>query len=157
MNQKSYALIGTAGPALLLAGALALQHIDNLVPCELCIWQRWPHLAAMAFGFGFLLSGNRAFAILAITALVAGSGVAFFHVGVEQNWWAGLSSCSGVGLAEMTGRELLDFSQAENIARCDDVAWSMLGLSMAAWNGLLSLCIATSWCLAITTRNPTRA
>ena len=33
------------GPAALLGGAFAFQHIGGLHPCEMCIWQRWPHVA----------------------------------------------------------------------------------------------------------------
>ncbi len=42
--------IAAAGSAALLLGALAFQHIGGLAPCTLCIWQRWPHLAAVVIG-----------------------------------------------------------------------------------------------------------
>ena len=149
MNRRSFALIGTFGPALLLAAALASQYIGGLAPCELCIWQRWPHLAAIALGAGFLLTGRRLFGALAAASLVVGAGIAAYHVGVEQQWWAGPGACSGAGLGEMTGSQLLDITVADVIVRCDEVAWSMFGLSMAAWNGLLSVCIAAGWGAAL--------
>ena len=132
-----------------MAAALASQYIGGLAPCELCIWQRWPHLAAIAFGAAYLLTGHRFPAALAAASLVVGSGIAAYHVGVEQQWWAGLGACSGTGLGEMTGSELLDITVADAIVRCDEVAWSMFGLSMAAWNGLLSMCIAAVWWVAL--------
>ena len=49
----------------------------------------------------------------------------------------------------MTGSELLDITVADTIVRCDEVAWSMFGLSMAAWNGLLSMGIAAVWWAAL--------
>ena len=149
MNRRSFALIGTLGPALLLVAALASQYIGGLAPCELCIWQRWPHLAAIALGAGFLLTGRRLFGALAAASLVVGAGIAAYHVGVEQQWWAGPGACSGAGLGEMTGSQLLDITVADVIVRCDEVAWSMFGLSMAAWNGLLSVCIAAGWGAAL--------
>ena len=149
MNRRGFALIGTFAPALLLVAALASQYIGGLAPCELCIWQRWPHLAAIALGAGYLLTGRRLFGALAAASLVVGSGIAAYHVGVEQQWWAGPGACSGPGLGEMTGSQLLDITVADVIVRCDEVAWSMFGLSMAAWNGLLSVCIAAGWGAAL--------
>lgn len=149
MTRHRLALVATAGPLLLLAAALAFQYIGGLAPCELCIWQRWPHLAAIAFGAGYLLTGRRFPAALAATSLVVGSGIAAYHVGVEQQWWAGPGACSGTGLGEMTGSELLDITIADAIVRCDEIAWSMFGLSMAAWNGLLSMGIVAVWGAAL--------
>lgn len=145
MKRNHLALAATIGPFLLLVAALASQYIGGLAPCELCIWQRWPHLAAIAFGAGYLLTVRRFPAAVAAASLVVGSGIAAYHVGVEQQWWAGPGACSGTGLGEMTGSELLDLTVADTIVRCDEVAWSMFGLSMAAWNGLLSIGIAAVW------------
>ena len=145
MRRHDLALAATAGPLLLLAAALTSQYIGGLAPCELCIWQRWPHVAAIAFGTGYLLTGHRLPAALAAASLVVGSAIAAYHVGVEQKWWVGPGACSGTGLGGMTGSELLDLTVADTIVRCDEVAWSMFGLSMAAWNGLLSMGIAAVW------------
>ena len=150
MKRLHLAIAATFGPLLLLVAALASQYVGGLEPCELCIWQRWPHLAAIAFGAGYLLTGSRFLAALAAASLVVGSSIAAYHVGVEQQWWAGPGACSGTGLGEMTGSELLDITVADTIVRCDEVAWSMFGLSMAAWNGLLSAGIAAVWGAALT-------
>ena len=72
---------------------------------------------------------------------LAGAGLAGFHVGVEQHWWAGLAACEG-GPAGETVAELRERLLNAPPARCDEVAWPLLGLSMAAWNGLLSLGLA---------------
>ena len=34
-------------PLALLGGALAFQYIGKLYPCEMCWWQRYPHIAAL--------------------------------------------------------------------------------------------------------------
>ncbi len=145
-------LLAIAGSGALLVAALAFQYVGGLAPCELCNWQRWPHLAAIILGLAYVLQGNRLFGILAAASLFAGSGIALFHVGVEQQWWAGLSACSGTDLGDMTGRQLLDMTVADTIVRCDEVAWSYLGLSMAAWNGLISLVLCKLWVLSVTSR-----
>ena len=38
------------------------------------------------------------------------------------------------------------------LVRCDQVPWEMLGLSMASWNMLASLGLATLWLMALRKR-----
>ena len=143
-------------PAAILTAALASQYVGGLAPCELCIWQRWPHLAAAVLGVAYLLAGRNALGWLAAAALVAGTAIAVYHVGVEQGVWEGPQTCSGDALSELAGSSLLDFSQPVNVVRCDEVAWSWLGLSMAAWNAVLSLMVAAVWASVLVDR-PARA
>ncbi len=133
-----------AGSLAVLAAAFAFQHLGGLEPCPLCIWQRWPHVA-VALLAGLALGFRGPVAALALgfagAAALAGAGLAGFHVGVEQHWWAGLAACES-GPAGETVAELRERLLNAPPARCDEVAWSLLGLSMAAWNGLLSLGLA---------------
>ena len=46
LTARRLALVASLGSALLLAGAFAFQ-AAGYAPCELCILQRWPHLAAV--------------------------------------------------------------------------------------------------------------
>lgn len=137
-------------PALILAasaGALAFafaaQYGFGLEPCVLCLYQRWPFaIAVLLGGLGLgLAAGGRspAWALgLAGLVLLANAGIAAYHVGVEQHWWAGTAGC----VAETGGAQTLAELKAQVLAaplvRCDEVAWSFLGLSMAAWNVPLS-------------------
>ena len=133
-----------AGSLAALAAAFAFQHLGGLEPCPLCIWQRWPHLAIALLAVVSLGFRGTAAAVpvgLAGLAALAGAGLAGFHVGVEQQWWAGLEACAGGPPAE-TVAELRQRLLNAAPARCDEAAWSFLGLSMAAWNGLLSLALA---------------
>ncbi len=133
-----------AGSLAALAAAFAFQHLGGLEPCPLCIWQRWPHVAVVllaALSLGVRGPAAAAFLGLAGVAALTGAGLAGYHVGVEQQWWAGLAACSGGPPAE-TAAELRERLLNAAPARCDEVAWSLLGLSMAAWNGLLSLALA---------------
>ena len=132
------------GSLAALATAFAFQHAGGLEPCPLCIWQRWPHVAtALLAGVSLGFRGPAAAVPVGLAGLaaLAGAGLAGFHVGVEQHWWQGLEACAGGPPAETVAelrKRLLDAVPA----RCDEVAWSFLGLSMAAWNGLLSLALA---------------
>ena len=142
--------------AAILGAALAFQYLGGLQPCVLCIWQRYPYAATMALAAGaaaLAASGNAPWArgLLALCGLVflAGAGVALFHVGVEQHWWAGTSACAGVVGEAATVEELKRQLLGRAVARCDAIPWSFLGLSMAGWNLLLSLGLAAISFLAV--------
>ncbi len=155
MKTNGYIYSATALSFLLLAAAFGFQHLGGLVPCELCVWQRWPHAIAIALGAWAIATNSRLPAIAGTFLLLAGAGIAFYHVGVEQGLFAGLESCSSAPLGEMSGKDLLDFSASENLPQsCRDVAWSMLGLSMAAWNGLLCMVAAALWAKGAFAKRP---
>ena len=82
----------------------------------------------------------------ATTAAIAG-----YHVGVEQQLWAGPASCSSA-LASGSTAALVDSLLATPVIRCDEIAWSFAGLSMAGWNMLASFCIAAFALLGLTPR-----
>jgi disulfide bond formation protein DsbB len=131
--------LALAVPGGLLLGALGSQHLGGLNPCEMCLWQRWPHLLAVVLaGLSFavpLLA--RPLVWLAALAIAASGTIGLFHAGVEQGWWEGLTTCSTVATGA-TPEELLKSILATPLIRCDQIAWSFLGLSLAAWNALIS-------------------
>jgi disulfide bond formation protein DsbB len=135
-------LLLLVGPAALLGGAFAFQHLGGLYPCELCIWQRWPHAAALILASAALLlpqAARRGALAGAALAVLVSAGIAVFHVGVEQGWWEGLATCSAPAAAN---GNFLETVLAAPVVQCDKVAWSLAGLSMAGYNALLSLLIA---------------
>lgn len=146
-------LIATLGSASLLAGAFAFQYFGGLFPCPLCLWQRWPHAAAVVIGTLALATGGRGLAWLGALAALTTAGIGIFHVGVEQLWWEGLASCSAGSIAGISAADLLNPNvDIAAPVRCDQIAWSMFGISMAGWNVLLSLGLAVVWIKAATTR-----
>ena len=77
--------------------------------------------------------------------MLGGTGIAFYHSGVEQGWWEGPASCAAPDITGLSPEELLAQIMAAPIVRCDEIPWEMLGLSMATWNGLASLGLAGVW------------
>lgn len=145
-RNRPIAAFAAAGSALLLLGALAFQHIGGLAPCALCLWQRWPHLAAVAIGVLFLLLGWRWLLLLGALAAASSAAIGVFHVGVEQAWWEGLQSCTGNSIAGLNAVDLLNPAvDVAPVARCTDIAWAMFGISMAGWNVLISAGLALIW------------
>nr|WP_207186588.1 disulfide bond formation protein B [Rhodobaculum claviforme] len=143
-------LAAAGGSAALLIAALGSQYIGGLAPCELCIWQRWPHLAAVVAGALALSWAGPVPAALGATSALVASGLGIHHTGVERGWWAGPDACGSPGdISALTPEELLSQILAAPVVRCDEVAWAFLGLSMASWNAILSLGLAGLWVAAI--------
>ncbi len=138
-------LVGSGG---LLLGALFFQYVIGLPPCPLCLWQRYPHVAVVVIAaLTLALAPPRArpylLGLMGL-ALLATAGVGAFHFGVEQKWWQGLPSCEGVGTdsGPLTIGDLTKGLNLKPPARCDQIPWSLLGISMAGWNVIASLALA---------------
>jgi len=137
------AVVG-AGSAALLLGALVFQYY-GYAPCKMCIWQRWPHGIAIALAALFLIFPVRIIAWIGGLTVLAGACIALYHVGVEQTWWQGPQSCTSGSTVGLSSSELLDQILAAPVTRCDEIAWSLLGISMAGWNALASLAFGLFW------------
>jgi disulfide bond formation protein DsbB len=150
LTARHWMIIAAAGSAAMMIGALAFQHIGGMAPCKLCIWQRWPHVTAIAIGALAMLAilPQRLLAGLGALAALTTAGVGFYHTGVERGWWEGPASCSSNGVAGRSAEDLFAQIMAAPLVRCDEVPWEMLGLSMASWNAVASLCLAGLWLVA---------
>lgn len=146
-------LLAAGGSAAVLAAAFAFQYLGGLAPCQLCLWQRWPHAAAVGIGVLALIlrrgTIGRILPLLGSLAALASAGIGVFHVGVEQKWWAGLASCTAGSISGISTDDLLNPDVAVGaVVRCDAIAWQMFGISMAGWNVILSALLAMIWIAA---------
>ena len=135
-----------------LAVAFASQYWGGLQPCVLCIYQRYPYGVAAALGIiGMIVAGRpgllRLILLLAAIAFFVDAGIAAFHVGVEQHWWAGTSECGSLLDLNAKPEDLKNQLLNQPVVRCDEPAWVLFGISMAGYNFLYAaLCgLATLW------------
>lgn len=150
MRDWSLASLAGLGSAALLGGALFFQYVIGLAPCELCLWQRWPHVAAFLIGLCVWFFPTAWLMGLGALAAATAGALGVYHTGVERLWWAGPTTCSGGGdISQLSASQLLDQIMAAPVVRCTDVAWEMLGLSMASWNAILSFGLAALWIIAL--------
>jgi len=136
-------LIALLLPLALLAAAYGSQYLGGLFPCEMCWWQRYAHfaalpLAALAFAGPAESSRARTFTMLAALAIAVSGAIGVYHAGVELKIFEGFTQCTGTGA--VTLEEIIHAP----LIRCDQVQWSFLGVSMAGWNAILSLCGAAA-------------
>ena len=153
-------LLALLVPAALLTGALGSQYLGGLYPCEMCHWQRWPHYAALALALGSFAmrraaDRGRSFVWLAALAILTSGLIGLYHAGVEAGIFEGITQCSSAASGR-TGADLLKDILATPLVRCDQVQFSFLGLSMAAWNAVISIgsAVAILW---LSLRRPRQA
>ena len=150
-NPALTAALAIAGiAAATLAGAWFFQLVVGLVPCPLCLEQRYAYYVAVPLAVlaalgaargaprGVLLAGLAILALVVLANAVLGT----YHSGVEWGLWKGPTDCTGpVGNLGSAGN-LLERLDTVKVVRCDEVQWRFLGLSLAGYNVLISLVMA---------------
>jgi disulfide bond formation protein DsbB len=131
-------LIAILVPNLLLWGAIGSQYLGHLVPCEMCMWQRWPHVVAIVLALVAIAlrgqpSASRAVTLLAALTILVSGGIGVYHAGVEYHWWLGPQRCTGGGFTS-----LADLMKAP-VVMCDVPQWKLGGVSLAGFNAIFSI------------------
>lgn len=142
-----FLLLGGAGPLLF---ALFVQYVLKLPPCHYCILQRYPYalptLAGLLAFLPALRMYRRTLLLVGVLGWLATTGIALWHVGIEQGIIVEQGGCSAAALSGPADAIRAQILNAPLVA-CNAVAASFLGISMAAWNamGALALTILAGW------------
>jgi disulfide bond formation protein DsbB len=130
-------LIAILVPNALLWGAIGSQYLGHLVPCEMCMWQRWPHIVAILFALAAIVTrrspASRLFTMLAALAILVSGGLGVYHAGVEYHWWLGPPRCTGQHFTSLE-----DLMKAPPVM-CDVPQWKLWNISLAGWNAIISI------------------
>ncbi len=138
--------------AIALTSAYISQYIFNYQPCVLCLYQRKPFFAIIAISLISLtlLKSSKSQKItffLCLILLLINSGIATYHVGVEEKIFTGPSTCAGAKLNESQSLEELKLAllKAPSV-KCNEPQFYLLGLTMATWNLIFCLLLVIfSW------------
>ena len=151
---KSYFLINTVLILSLssLIFVFILQYEYGILPCKICIWQRWPHIFNIILVLIILSSSlktNFVFVFGLINMFLAFI-LALYHYGLEQNLWDNVFSCSGeIKFNDLSTEEILKNLNNTPIKTCEIEAWNFLNLSLTGWNMILTIFILLIWLLLI--------
>lgn len=130
-------VLALAIPVLLLGGAYASQYVFGLYPCEMCWWQRYPHMIAIPFALlAFFWRPVAPLVAVAALAILVSGLIGGFHAGVEYGWWKGVTACTASVFAD--GGDPLAAIMNAPVIRCDVAPWDLWGISLAGWNFLIS-------------------
>jgi disulfide bond formation protein DsbB len=144
-SYRTSGLIAAVAAAAALGIALGSEHWDGLVPCALCLVERWPYRIAIILGLAAAVlppgTGRAALVLLTLTVLT-GAVFAAIHVGVEFHWWPSpLPECAAPTFSGGSIAERLAHMPAAPAKPCDDPTYLVPGLplSMAAMNLLFAV------------------
>jgi disulfide bond formation protein DsbB len=135
--------------AAIILTALAFEHLGGYAPCPLCLMQRYAYYAAIPLLFIAMALVSEmprlaAFIFFAVAlAFLANAGLGVYHVGVEWKYWPGPDTCGTAQALPTNPADLLSGLSGQRVVRCDEPAWTFLGLSFAGWNVLASLAAFT--------------
>jgi disulfide bond formation protein DsbB len=145
-STRQHLIVIFAAAIVVVGAALASQYWGGLQPCELCLIERWPYYAAIVIAVLALaipVAGwPRAALLLLALVFVASAVIGFYHVGVEQHWFRGPVACTSSNRVPQTLAELKQMLAHTQVVMCDQVQWSLGGISLAGWNFIASALIA---------------
>ncbi|WP_353532249.1 disulfide bond formation protein B [Cognatishimia sp. WU-CL00825] len=152
MPHKTQTLLLTLASTAMILSAWGFQYL-GYPPCKMCYWQRYPHIAAIAIGALAYTLKLRVFHWLGAAAMLVTGGIGIFHSGVERGLWEGPSTCTSGDISKLNSSELFDQIMNAPLVRCDEIAWQMLGFTMANLNAIFSLIFAVFWLRLALARN----
>jgi disulfide bond formation protein DsbB len=145
---RTVAVLAALGAAAALGIAYGSEIWGELVPCALCLVERWPYRIVIVLGLLAAIVPSRLvrpLLFLAIVALLFDAAIAAVHVGVEFHWWPSpLPECAAPHISGGSIAERLASMPAKPSKPCDDPTFLVPGLplSMAAMNMLFALAFA---------------
>jgi len=160
LSTRALALNGALACAFALGIAHGSESFADLIPCALCLWERWPYRVAAVIGLvAALLPAfqGRLLLWLMTVVLAAGAVLGFIHVGVEFGWWPSpLPECAAPRLSTGSIADRFASMPARPSKPCDEPAFLIPGLplSMAAMNFLFALALTAWLVISLLERRP---
>jgi len=127
-----------------LIATFIIQYGLGYQPCKLCVYQRIPYILSifLIIELIFFKKNEKTTLLLLSLTFIAGAILAFYHLGIEQGFFAESFVCESKNLSEtLTKDELLE-QLKQNTISCRDVNFKILGLSLASINFIFSLILS---------------
>ena len=129
---------------LSLSIAYFIQYVLGHKPCNLCIIERVPYIAAIILiSLVFILNKyQKIISSLILIFFIFGAVVSFYHFGIEQGFFSESLVCDLGNSRPLNKEELLNQLKKTEIVSCKDVTFRFLGLSLATINTVISLILS---------------
>ncbi len=129
---------------LSLSIAYFIQYVLGHKPCNLCIIERIPYIAAIILiSLIFILNRyQKIISSLILIIFIFGVIVSFYHFGIEQGFFNESLVCDLGNSQPLNKEELLNQLKKTEIVSCKDVTFRFLGLSLATINTVISLILS---------------
>jgi disulfide bond formation protein DsbB len=106
---------------LSLGVAFTAEYFFNIMPCQLCWYQRYIYMA-LFFGTIVIFNHPQRVFTLNFCLTTAALLVSIFHFGLEQHWWEVKAFCQNSAL-------LSDLPSPD----CSKVSWKLFDVSIVFW------------------------
>ena len=130
---------------LSLSIAYFIQYVLGHKPCNLCIIERIPYIAAIIL-ISLIFILNRYQIIISSLILIFfifGAVVSFYHFGIEQGFFSESLVCNlGSSTENLSKEDLLKQLESKTVISCKDVTFRFLGLSLATINTVISILLS---------------
>ena len=129
---------------LSLSTAYFIQYVLGHKPCNLCIIERIPYIAAIILiSLIFILNRyQKIISSLILILFIFGAVVSFYHFGIEQGFFSESLVCDLGNSQPLNKEELLNQLKKAEIISCKDVTFRFFGLSLATINTVISLILS---------------
>ena len=129
---------------LSLSIAYFIQYVLGHKPCNLCIIERIPYIAAIILiSLIFILNRyQKIISSLILIFFIFGSVVSFYHFGIEQGFFSESLVCDLGNSQPLNKEDLLNQLKKTEIVSCKDVTFRFLGLSLATINTIISIILS---------------
>ena len=129
---------------LSLSIAYFIQYVLGHKPCNLCIIERIPYIAAIILiSLVFILNKyQKIISSLILIFFIFGVVVSFYHFGIEQGFFSESLVCDLGNSQPLNKEDLLNQLKKTEIVSCKDVTFRFLGLSLATINTVISLILS---------------
>ena len=124
--------------------AYFIQYVLGHKPCNLCIVERIPYIAAIILiSLIFILNRyQKIISSLILIFFIFGAVVSFYHFGIEQGFFSESLVCDLGDSQPLNKEDLLNQLKKTEIVSCKDVTFRFLGLSLATINTVISLILS---------------
>ena len=141
LKLKNIYLLIAAISIFTLLSAIYIEYILGVKPCILCLYQRVPYIIAIFFCFfGYYNLKNKLWIYLLVITFLISAILSGYHVGIENNVFNEFSGCTSNN-SNITNKDELLKALKEVQPNCKDVAFKLLGFSLATINLFLSIII----------------
>ena len=127
--------------SLTIISTLIIQYWLGHEPCKLCLYERIPYFLSILLIIKILFfeKYEKITLLILFLVFVGSTALAFYHFGIEQDFFSESLTCKAEDLSKILSKEQLLEQLIQNNVSCKDVSFRILGLSLAAINTIFSL------------------
>ncbi len=128
----------------ILISAYIIQYKLGHEPCNLCLYERIPYILSTLLLIRILFFKKYKKVILLIISIVfiISTILAFYHFGIEQDFFEESLVCKTTNLSETLNKEQLLEELKQKSVSCKYVSFKILGFSLATINTIFSFLLS---------------